>query len=116
MAIISGISYPLTISATGNLEVSDDANLIRDNILSWLETFKRERISPDYGLKFYVGTTENRADIESQIYSDLVREIPDTTFRVNVRLDDTGLLQINVNYAPRQFEGRENFLSVLLNV
>lgn len=113
--IITGLSYPLEISE-GNLKISSNENLIRQHILSWLETFKNERVEPDYGIKMYVGKSQNKSVIESEIFNDLLRNIPDTRFNVKVTDNDTGDLLITVEWATDQFETAPSVIEVLLSV
>ena len=110
---MKGISYPLEI-IDGNLATSSDADLLSEQILSWFETYKFERVQPNYGIPDMVGTSQNYDLLEGIIKSDLIKEFPNVVFSISTQYDDSGFFVINVQYKDFSFNF-ENDLQIKLD-
>ncbi|MFS0515153.1 hypothetical protein ACEYW6_10570 [Nostoc sp. UIC 10607] len=95
--MVKGIAFPLTIEK-GNLKVSEDADLYKGHILSWLKTENFERVMrPEYGLKDYLfESIQDISFIASSIQSGLETYIPEVNFEVEGNINDLGESEINV--------------------
>ena len=79
---ITGVIYPLTASATGNLVVASDADLYQTHILSVLETEPGENpLRPLYGVPGALfDATQNLQVYAADVLRRLRREVPDCEF------------------------------------
>ena len=101
-SIITSIKYPLTI-ANGNLAVVKNEDVTAQSVKSFLETFKGERFQGDYGIKLYIGTSSNEAEIKSEITQSLTNEF-NINFIVDVELNQSGELRIEVRFRDQIIE------------
>lgn len=108
MPIITGIQYPLAYDGNGNISLSSDIDLKGQAILSWLESFRGERVELDYGVRLYVGSAQYYPSIEGEIVSELKREIPGIIFNIKVTVIDDGELIIDVYWQPQDSEKINN--------
>lgn len=100
MASIRGIAYRLQVK-DGQLVTHDDFELIRDHILSVLETEPYERVMrPDYGTPDFLLRSVTDINLIAQwVRQCLEREIPDVLFAVQGRIDDGGAGVLVVRWA-----------------
>lgn len=98
------------------MKISSDSQLITEHILSWFETFKNERVQPDYGIPDVLGSAEYLENIKAAILSDLKNEFSDVLFNLELFFDDTGLVTINVKYKDLLFSNELNEFTVRINV
>lgn len=100
----------------GNLKTSDDDRLIFEHILSWFETYKKERVQADYGIPDIIGTAKNAGNFEGLIRRDLRKEFPNLIFNFDISYADDGFLTIDVFYKNLNEPLEENTITLNLNV
>lgn len=94
-----GISYPLTVSL-GGLRISEDVQLIREQIFSYLETMRRERVmQPRYGRADEIFDPIVQGVTANAIQDGLTREIPVAKFEVGSLTDPNGILVLEVGWS-----------------
>jgi len=72
-----GISFPLEIE-NGGLKTSEDFELIRENIISVIETRPYERVlRSDYGLSDLIFNYTNPILINSKVTAAIKRQVPE---------------------------------------
>lgn len=95
---IQGLAYPLEVS-NGGLALSQDADLLHDHILSFLETEPLERVMAlDYGTRNFLFTSQpDWGAVAAEVEARLIANIPQCEFTVASSLNDAGeaLLQVN---------------------
>ena len=96
MPTIRSIKYPLTLSATGGLEVSTDFDVYKNAIFQILETLPYERVmQPTYGTPNYVFTTVSAVGVVTErIRISLRTQLPAVDFDVTGSLTDDGDVNI----------------------
>lgn len=111
--MIKGINFPLSITA-GNLVVSsDEADLYRGHILSWLQTQPKERVMRhSYGMQDYLfETISDLSIITSSIKRGLQEYIPEVNFEIQGSINDLGEVEIYVYWT---YQNNESTLKVIL--
>jgi len=110
---MKGIKFPLTIS-NGRLTVVEDAELYKGHILSWLQTFPRERVMrPSYGMQDYLfETTNDLSLIITNIKSGLNKYVPEVDLDVQGFINDQGQIEINIYWTYEDVE--QSTLNVIL--
>jgi hypothetical protein len=100
MANIRGIAYRLQIK-DGQLVTHEDFELIRDHIISVLETEPYERVMrPGYGTPdFLLRGTRDINLVAQWVRQGLEREIPDVAFAVQGAIADDGAAVLAVRWA-----------------
>lgn len=100
MATIQGFTYPLTIK-NGGLSLSTDFDLIRQQIMSVLETRPFERIMrPNYGTPDFIFDAVNDVSIiVERITIALETQINGPTFAIEGAVNDDGVVTIAVNWS-----------------
>lgn len=100
MASIRGIAYRLAIK-DGQLVTHEDIDLIRDHIISVLETEPYERVMrPDYGTPDFLFQGISDMNLVAQwVRQGLEREIPGVLFAVQGSIADDGLGVLVVRWA-----------------
>lgn len=104
--MITGYAYPLELDETGGLKMATGADYIGQQILSYLETERGERLGlQSYGLPdmlFQSSTSPGfiAADLEKQ----LPQFIPQATFTVQASISDAGELGIQIFWT---YQGQE---------
>ena len=98
---IRGLTYPLTI-ANGGLATSVDFDLVREHVLSVVETRWYERVMrANYGTEDFIFEVLKPALINSQMQSAIENNVPEIE-AVNVNGDwtrsDSGLYRIIITY------------------
>ena len=98
---IRGLTYPLTIS-NGGLGTSVDFDLVREHVLSVVETRWYERVMrANYGTEDFIFEVLKPALINSQFQSAIENNVPEVE-AVNVNGDwtrsDSGLYRIIITY------------------
>lgn len=97
-AIIQGIAYPLTVSE-GGLAVATDTELVRQQIFSVLETYRRERVMrPDYGLPDNLFNPIVPGAMGAYVQNLLDQEIPSADFAVGSLASNEGILELEVRW------------------
>jgi O-glycosyl hydrolase len=98
MPTIRSIKYPLSLSATGGLEVSTDFDVYRNAIFQILETLPYERVmQPTYGTPNYVFTTVSAVGVVTErIRISLRTQLPAVDFDVTGALTDDGDVNITI--------------------
>lgn len=116
MPLVQGLSYPLTI-VDGQLATSIDADLVRQQIFSVLETRPRERVlRPRYGMPDLLFSSVVPGIIGSAIRDALTAEIPQGLFDVAlVDYDQEGGFEVEIRWSlnglpqpPINFDRRIN--------
>ena len=103
MTLKRGLTYPLEIE-NGGLKISTDLNLIREHILSVIDTRPYERVMrADYGLPDFIFDTIDPTLINSRISEAILREVGDEISSLEVigRWESTGedgIYKVIVNY------------------
>lgn len=101
MALIRGLTYPLTV-ANGGLAVSTDSTLVEEHIISVLETRPFERVMrADYGLKDYTFETLRPTEINAKISAAVSEEVPEAQnleVTGNFENGDQGLYAVRITY------------------
>lgn len=96
-----GLTYPLQ-AKNGSLLLSQDFDLVREHVLSVIETRPYERVmNSDYGLADLVFETINPDLINSRIAKaiyDEVEEVADVIVTGNFEGADEGLYAVTINY------------------
>ena len=96
-----GITYPLAI-ANGNLAVSTDLELVREHIVSVLETRPFERVfRADYGMPDQVFSVIQPEIIDAKIASAIEREVTeleDLRVQGEWYAGEDGLYNVNIYY------------------
>jgi phage baseplate assembly protein W len=102
---MKGIIFPLTIS-NGKLAVASEAELYKGYILSWLQTFPRERVMrPSYGMQDYLFETHSDLSlITTSIKSGLNRYVPEIDLDVQGSINDQGQTEINIYWTYEDVE------------
>lgn len=97
---MKSISFPLSI-VNGKLAVASGAELYKGHILSWLQTFPRERVMrPSYGMQDYLFETQSDLSlITTSIQSGLNSYVPDVDLEVQGSINDQGQTEINIYWA-----------------
>ena len=100
MPDIRGIAYPLTI-ADGQLATATDADLVRQQVFSVLETRPHERVmQPRYGMPDLLFSTLVPGVLGVAIQQALVREIRQGVFEVAlVDYDGEGGFEVVVRWS-----------------
>jgi hypothetical protein len=98
---IRGLTYPLTLS-NGGLATSDDFDLVRQHVLSVVETRWYERVMrADYGTEDFIFEVLKPALINSQFQASIERDVTEVE-AVTVNGDwttaDSGLYRIIITY------------------
>ena len=98
---IRGLTYPLTIK-NGGLATSVDFDLVREHVLSVVETRWYERVMrANYGTEDFIFEVLKPALINSQMQSAIENNVPEIE-AVNVNGDwtrsDSGLYRIIISY------------------
>jgi phage baseplate assembly protein W len=98
---IRGLTYPLTIK-NGGLATSVDFDLVREHVLSVVETRWYERVMrANYGTEDFIFEVLKPALINSQMQSAIENNVPEIE-AVNVNGDwtrsDSGLYRIVISY------------------
>lgn len=98
--MVTDLAYPLQI-INGNLKVVNGDEVIRQHIISWLQTELKERVLRlDYGTRDYIFETKSDWSIVAMdIDRDLTREIPQASFNVLIEADNLGNLEVTVNWS-----------------
>lgn len=112
MTIQKGIAFPLQIDPIrGNLKVATEGELFKGHILSWLQTFPRERVMrPQYGMRDPL--FESIQDINTfaaEIREGLIRYVPDVEFQVAGTINDQGEALISVYW---QYQDQDESITV----
>jgi hypothetical protein len=99
-----GLTYPLQI-VNGNLAVSTDLDLVREHIVSVLETRPFERVMRlDYGLPDQVFSVVQPEIIDSKISSAIEREVTeveDLKVMGEWYASEDGLYNVNIYYSVK---------------
>ena len=102
MTDIRGLSYPLKIS-NGSLNLSTDAQLVEERIISVLETRPFERIMrADYGLPDDTFETMQPAAIDAKISNAIVEQvggIQDLSVSGNWTSGEDGVYSVTISYS-----------------
>jgi len=98
MPTIRSLKYPLSISAAGGLEVSEDFDVYRNAIFQILETLPYERVmQPTYGTPNYVFSTVSAVGVVTErIRISLRTQLPAVDFDVTGSLTDDGDVNITI--------------------
>lgn len=103
MAQIRGLTYPLQTNGDGGLKTSIDYDLVREHILSVLETRPYERVmNATYGLTDQVFEVISPDLINSQISKailDEVEEVTDLKVIGNYSNADDGIYEVKIKYS-----------------
>lgn len=103
MVQIRGLTYPLEVNSNGSLKLSTDLDLVRQHILSVLETRPYERVlNSSYGLSDLVFETINPEFINSRIGKAIltqVEEVEDLEINGNHDGGDEGLYSVTILYS-----------------
>lgn len=99
-----GLRYPLQIDGRGGLSLSTDYSLVREHILSVIQTRPYERVmNADYGLPDFIFETLNPELINSRIREAIIREVLELSnlkvtgeWRTN---GEEGLYQVTIEYS-----------------
>ena len=101
MADIRGFAYPLQVK-NGSLMLTEDVNIVEQQIISVLETRPFERIMrAEYGLPDDTFETMNPAAIDSKISEAILEQVggvSDLSVRGSWTGGDNGLYAINILY------------------
>jgi hypothetical protein len=100
MAAIQGFTYPLTL-VNGGLGLSSDFELIRQQIMSVLETRPYERIMrPNYGTPDLVfDVAADVALIVERTRIALETQIPDVAFAIAGNIADDGVCNLSIGWS-----------------
>jgi hypothetical protein len=100
MPTIRSLKYPLTLSATGGLEVSEDFEVYRNAIFQILETMPYERVmQPTYGTPNYVFSTVSAVGvITERIRISLTTQLPAVGFDVSGTVSDDGVVTVAIGW------------------
>jgi phage baseplate assembly protein W len=112
MTITKGIAFPLTIDK-GNLLVSQEGELFRGHILSWLLTEINQRVMrPSYGMKDPLfESLQDMSVVTSEVREGLIKYIPDVDFQVEGSINDLGEAVITVYW---QYQDKEQIITVTI--
>lgn len=111
--MLRGISYPLQLE-NGSLKLSERANVVREQILSVIETNPGERIMlPLYGLREQIFNSLAPAVVISDIENVISRWVPEAknvrvSYDKNPRKYEEGRLDITISF---QYEERDIVIS-----
>ena len=98
---IQGLTYPLTLS-NGGLAVSADVDLVREHVLSVVETRWYERVMrANYGTDDYIFQVLKPAVINSQFQQAIEQNVPElsgVTVVGDWTQSDSGLYRIIITY------------------
>jgi hypothetical protein len=99
IAILRDLAYPLRI-VDGGLATATDADLVRDSILSVLETRPFERIMrPQYGTSNLAFEAHpNPSVVAERIRQALELQITDATFEVLGQVNEDGSYLLTINW------------------
>ena len=101
MADIRGLTYPLQVE-NGRLMLTEDINIVEQQIISVLETRPFERVMrAEYGLPDDTFETMNPAAIDSRISEAILEQVggvSDLSVRGSWTGGDNGLYAINILY------------------
>lgn len=97
--IVASLRYPLCV-VDGRLEVSINEDVVRDRILSLLETRPLERVmQPLYGTPDPVFEAHPAPGVISErIHQTLVQAISDVDFTVTGVIEETGVYILTIEY------------------
>lgn len=116
--MLRSLKYPLTLTPNGSLALSQDADTVREQIISALETRPGERIMlPLYGMRDRVLSALAPAVVVSDIENIIQRFVPlaknvKVTYESNPELFEAGELRITVSYV---YDGDNRSFSAVLN-
>lgn len=108
--VLRGIKYPLQLDGNGSLAISERADVVREQIVSAIETNPGERIMiPLYGLREHILSSLAPAVVVSDIENTLTRWVPEAknirvTFDKNADKFENGLLDVTITF---QYDNRE---------
>ena len=98
---IQGLTYPLTLS-NGGLAVSADVDLVREHVLSVVETRWYERVMrANYGTDDYIFQVLKPAVINSQFQQAIEQNVPElsgVTVVGDWTQSDSGLYRVIITY------------------
>ena len=98
---IRGLTYPLTLS-NGSLAVSADVDLVREHVLSVVETRWYERVMrANYGTDDYIFQVLKPAVINSQFQQAIEQNVPElsgVTVVGDWTQSDSGLYRVIITY------------------
>lgn len=95
----ASLTFPLCVK-DGRLEVSKDADVVRDQILSALETRFFERVmQPRYGTPDLVFESHSGVGVVAErTRQTLAQLIPQANFEVSGELADSGVYTLRIQY------------------
>lgn len=103
--ILRGISYPLQLNGKGGLKLSTGSDIIKEQIISALETRPGERIMiPLYGMSEHIFNAYGPSVIISDIENQIQRWVPEAknvviTYDTNAALIDAGKLDVTISFS-----------------
>lgn len=101
---LRSITYPLSLSNGGSLSLSSDADTVKEQIISVLETRPGERImQPLYGVRDRVLSALAPSVVVSDLENTIQRYVPlaknvKVTYENNAELFEEGILNIGVSF------------------
>ncbi|BAY23708.1 hypothetical protein NIES2100_35000 [Calothrix sp. NIES-2100] len=114
MAITKGISFPLSINQVrGTLDVSQEGELFKGHILSFLLTMPRERVMrPQYGMQDPLfDSIQDMTTISAEIREGLISYVPGIDFQVTGNISDQGEAVVNIYWS---YEDKDETITVTL--